>query len=71
MDAVTLTSTRELDAPAVPARCETCGAVAAPDGACLEIGTCERADIGATRGASTARAKYAVPASWNSSGRVD
>ncbi len=65
------TITRERYAPAIAPTCETCGETSAPDGACLEVGACERADRLATRGAAGASAKYAVPAAWNSRGSVD
>ena len=60
-----------VSAPDTVATCSVCGAATAPSGACLEIGTCERADIAATRGATGRTAKYAVPAAWNARGRVD
>ncbi len=53
------------------ATCETCGAVSAPDGRCIEVGACLAADVAATRGATVGRAKFAVPAAWNARGRVD
>jgi hypothetical protein len=57
---------------AVAPHCGTCGATSAPDGACLELGACTRADELATRGAGRISAKYApAPASWNSRGAVD
>lgn len=61
----------ELDAPTVAPTCEACGAIAAPDGACLEVGTCSRADADATRHMRGATAKYSVPAAWNARGSVD
>ncbi len=61
----------ELEAPTVAPTCEACGTVSAPDGTCLDIGACTRADELATRGAGAARAKYRVPAAWNASGSVD
>ena len=51
--------------------CGGCGVTLAPDGACLEVGSCEVADTRATRGAARATAKYAVPAAWNARGSVD
>lgn len=47
-----------------------CGAPVAPDGACLEVGACERADASATRGATGARAK-SDPSAWTVLGGVD
>ena len=67
MDAAELTA--ETRAP-VAAPC-ACGEVSAPDGACLNVGACERADADATRGAARVTAKYAVPAAWNVRGGVD
>jgi hypothetical protein len=64
-------ATLELEAPAVAPTCEECGATSAPDGACLDIGACSRADQLATRGAASSRAKYRVPAAWNARGSVD
>ena len=62
----------EVSAPAIAPTCETCGETAAPDGACLEVGACERADRLATRDAAGGTAKYgAAPAAWNSRGSVD
>src|SRR5205809_1145965 len=61
----------ELEAPAVAPTCGTCGATSAPDGSCLEIGACRRADESATRGASRATAKYSAPRAWNVRGGVD
>lgn len=61
----------ELESPTVAPTCGTCGATTAPDGTCLDIGACESADIGATRGAGAVRAKYRVPAAWNARGSVD
>lgn len=52
-------------------QCATCGATAAPDGQCLNIGTCATADHQATIGAARETAKYAVPAAWNARGGVD
>lgn len=61
--------TIEIEAPAV---CEGCGVTLAPDGACLEIGSCELADARATRTAARETAKYTVaPAAWNARGYVD
>lgn len=51
--------------------CAHCGETTAPDGTCLEIGACPRADRAATRGAARQTAKYAVPAAWNARGTVD
>ena len=51
--------------------CDSCGATLAPDGACLELGACERADSHATRGSGGVTAKYRVPAAWNARGSVD
>ncbi len=48
-----------------------CGATLAPDGACLEIGACPRADRRATRHATGRTSKYAVPSAWNARGSVD
>ncbi len=48
--------------------CAECGAIAAPDGTCLEIGTCPRADRSATRGATGAASKFRA---WTASGNVD
>jgi hypothetical protein len=63
---------RQTDAPAVPATCSTCGAVTAPDGVCLEIGACERADSLATRRASGETVKSRLePAAWRASGSTD
>jgi hypothetical protein len=59
----------ELDAATIPAPC-ACGATLAPDGICLEVGACERADASATRGATGARAK-SDPSAWTVRGRVD
>lgn len=59
---------------AVPvcAPCAECGETTAPDGACLEVGTCSAADRAATRGAARQTAKYGtVPAAWNARGSVD
>lgn len=71
LETVTRTDTAPLEAPAVVS-CEGCGATVAPDGACLEIGACARADRLATRGASRVTAKTAAaPAAWTGSGRVD
>ncbi len=66
---------REL-APALPAETEQapvckCGATLAPDGACLEIGACPRADRRATRHSAGRTAKFAVPSAWNARGSVD
>lgn len=59
------------DVPTLPL-CGSCGAVTAPDGICLEIGACPRADRAATRGAARDSAKFAAaPAAWNGGGRVD
>ncbi len=55
------------DAPAELAVC-SCGAVTAPDGTCLEIGDCPRADRAATRGATGAASKFRA---WTASGNVD
>lgn len=63
-------ATAELEAPTAPT-CEACGTVSAPDGTCLDIGACRRADESATRGAGGATAKYRVPAAWNARGGVD
>ena len=63
-------ATAELTAPSV-APCAECGATVAPDGTCLEIGACRRADDSATAGAGRITAKYAVPAAWNARGYVD
>lgn len=52
-------------------KCASCGATAAPDGSCLNVGACHTADETATRGAARATAKYAVPAAWNVRGGVD
>lgn len=53
-------------------QCGACGAVTAPDGTCLEIGACSRADRSATRGAARETAKYRpAPAAWSSRGSVD
>jgi hypothetical protein len=48
--------------------CTSCGAIAAPDGTCLEIGACERADRAATRGATGPAAKFRA---WTARGTVD
>lgn len=50
-----------------------CGAVTAPDGTCLEIGACERADSAATRTARGQTRKFVAqaPAGWTGTGRVD
>ena len=72
MDGATLTLTREkVHAPAVAPTCGTCGETGSPDGSCLNVGACERADGLATRGAGRATAKFAVPAAWNARGYVD
>ncbi len=55
------------DPPAELAVC-ACGAVTAPDGTCLEIGACPRADRAATRGATGAPSAFRA---WTASGRVD
>lgn len=49
-------------------QCESCGTVTAPDGTCLEVGSCERADDIATRGAVGESSKFRA---WTASGRVD
>jgi hypothetical protein len=59
----------ELEAPAVAPTCEACGHVSAPDGTCLELGECSRADAIATRGASIAR--RGAPRAWTVRGSVD
>lgn len=46
----------------------SCGAATAPDGTCLEIGACPRADRAATRGATGAASKFRA---WTASGNVD
>lgn len=61
----------ETAAPETAAPCAECGRVSAPNGGCLDIGACPRADDIATRGAGRATAKYAVPAAWNVRGGVD
>ena len=48
--------------------CAHCGATTAPDGTCLEIGACPRADRAATRGATGEASKFRA---WTASGRVD
>lgn len=55
------------DTPAELLVC-SCGAVTAPDGTCLEIGACPRADRSATRGATGAASKFRA---WTASGSVD
>jgi hypothetical protein len=59
-----------IDAPAC-GDCGDCGEVLPPAGGCLNVGDCRAADASATRGASRQTAKFAVPAAWNASGRVD
>lgn len=59
------------DGPVTAPVCDSCGETLAPDGACLELGTCARADQLATRGAGRVTSKYAVPAAWNARGYVD
>lgn len=55
-----------------PAPVCSCGATLAPDGTCLEVGSCVHADERATRAAARSTAKYAVaPAAWNARGYVD
>jgi hypothetical protein len=72
MRTIEVQETRELrEAPAMAPACGTCGETAAPSGACLNVGACTRADSIATRGAAGATSKFAVPAAWNASGRVD
>ncbi len=61
-------ATPEETAPETVPTC-TCGAPLYA-GRCMEIGTCETADTGATRGASRASAKY-QPAAWTFAGGVD
>lgn len=56
---------------ATAVQCAQCGATAAPDGTCLELGSCELADNAATRGAARTTAKFAVPRAWNVRGGVD
>lgn len=51
--------------------CASCGTVTAPDGRCMEIGACETADTGATRGAARQTSKFGIPAAWNARGSVD
>ncbi len=51
--------------------CGSCGATMAPDGSCMEVGTCADADARAVRGAARQTSKYAVPAAWNARGSVD
>lgn len=58
-------------APPIVACCAECRATVAPDGVCLEVGSCSIADGRATRGAARQTAKYAVPAAWNARGSVD
>lgn len=48
--------------------CASCGTVQAPDGTCLEVGACARADAIATRGAVGESSKFRA---WTASGRVD
>lgn len=68
----TVTRTLTIDAPAVAPHCVDCGALASPNGTCLEIGACPAADRAATRGAVRETSKYgAAPAAWNSRGGVD
>jgi hypothetical protein len=73
MDGATLTLTRETtDAPAVAPTCSGCGDTDAPDGTCLNVGACSRADGMATRGASRGTAKFRQsPAAWSARGYVD
>jgi hypothetical protein len=66
----TVTETATEPARETVAPC-SCGELAAPDGVCLNIGACSRADSRATRGAARSTAKYSVPAAWNSRGSVD
>ena len=72
-DGATLTLTREkVHAPAVAPTCGTCGETDSPDGSCLNVGACSRADIGATRGAARTSAKFRQsPAAWGARGYVD
>ncbi len=70
LETLTAETGAETLAPAELTRC-ACGEVSAPDGACLNVGACEVADAGATRGAARVTAKYAVPAAWNVRGGVD
>lgn len=51
--------------------CNSCGVTLPPAGACLEIGRCHEADRAATRNATGATHKQAVPAAWNAAGTVD
>ena len=51
--------------------CAHCGTMPAPDGTCLQVGTCPDADATATRGLAGSTAKFAVPAAWNVRGGVD
>lgn len=68
----TVLETKTDGAERVALTCDACGTVSAPDGACLEIGECERADDRATRSASRETAKAVrAPAAWTSSGWVD
>lgn len=72
IETVTRAQLRELQAPAVAPTCDACGATTAPDGVCMEIGSCAAADSSATRGAARSTAKYgAAPAAWNAGGGVD
>jgi hypothetical protein len=71
MDAVTLTR-EPVQAPAIAPRCETCGETVAPDGVCLNAGGCFEADRRATRsGQHGDGGKWAAPAAWSATGRVD
>lgn len=72
LETVTRVDSAPLEAPALAPHCPQCGTLAAPDGACFELGSCSRADSLATRGAARATVKSgAAPAAWNGRGRVD
>ena len=60
-----------IEPPTIAPTCGDCGEVLPPAGGCLNVGDCRAADASATRGASRQTAKFAVPAAWNASGRVD
>jgi hypothetical protein len=60
-------------APVVTApTCDTCGETLAPSGGCLNAGGCLEADRRATHsGQHGDGGKWAVPAAWSATGRVD
>lgn len=51
-------------------RC-TCGEIRTPDGKCLNLGTCETADVQASAHCARDTAKYRAPVAYTIAGNVD